>query len=260
MSTTTSIQPVGSPVTETLATREVRVYSQSMIFYWWPIWVVGYLLAALTYFGGYKCDVVAANGETVIHGAYFYPNGSIGVIFVFTMVLVFVMTHYAVRGVASLTVIIAAIAVTLFLAYMNWWDAILEYVWGLRIYVNLSFYLILSTGVFLLWLIAVFIVSRLDYYVFRPGQLVHVSVFGGAEEAFDTRGLTMMKLRGDLFRHWILGLGSGDLNVAATGARKAEFTVHNVLFIDSKLARIQHLIAMKPGDQPEKVFTAGEPG
>jgi hypothetical protein len=66
-------------------------------------------------------------------------------------------------------------------------------------------------------------------------------------------------MRDDLFRHWVLGLGSGDFNVAATGARKAEFTIHNVLFMESKLTRIQALTAMKPDDTPGQVFTAGQP-
>ena len=85
-------------------------------------------------------------------------------------------------------------------------------------------------------------------------------LLGGGEESYDSRGMSVMKLRDDMFRHWILGLGSGDMNLAATGARKAEFTIHNVLFIDSKLNRIQTLIAMKPDDTPDRVFTAGEPG
>src|SRR5262249_38837345 len=159
-----SAQPIGSSTAHALATREVRIYSQSMLFYWWPIWAVGYVLAAFTYFAGNKVDFVLANGEQQPIGAYFHPSGNVRVIFLFTLLLVIVMTHFAVRGVASLTVIVTAIAITLFLAYMGWWDALLEWVWGLRAFMNLSFYLILSTGLFVVWLSAVFIQSRLDYY------------------------------------------------------------------------------------------------
>ena len=47
--------------------------------------------------------------------------------------------------------------------------------------------------------------------------------------------------------------------MATTGARKAEFVIHNVLFVGTKLQQIQTLVAMKPDDTPDKVFTAGEP-
>jgi len=253
MSTGVSTQPVGSPVSQTLASREVRIYSQSMLFYYWPVWAVGYLMALTTYLGGTLIN------EGTNHPMWVHPNGNLGVIYVFTLLLVILMTHYAVRGVASLTVVVAAIAMTLFLAYMDWWKYVLSWLGEVHIYMNLSFYLFFSTAMFLVWAFATFVLIRLDYYVFRPGQLVHVQLFGGGEESYDTRGMSLMKMRDDLFRHWVLGLGSGDVNVAATGARKAEFTIHNVLFMESKLTRIQTLIAMKPDDKPGQVFTAGEP-
>jgi hypothetical protein len=252
MSTAVSSQHVGSPVSETLAFREVRIYSHSMLFYWWPVWVVGYVLALVTRLWG---EPIEGHGWDYVH-----HNGALGVVFTFTLLLVIMMTHFSVRGVASLSVVLTAIAGTLFLAYMDWWNVVLGWLGGLQIYMNLSFYLFFSTAMFLIWFVAVFILVRFDYYVFRPGQLVHVEVFGGGEQSFDTRGMSIMKMRDDLFRHWVLGLGSGDINVAATGARKAEFTIHNVLFMESKLNRIQTLIAMKPDDAPDKVFTAGEPG
>jgi len=257
MSTAVSTQPVGSSITQTLAAREVRVFSHSMLFYWWPVWAVGYLLAALTYFGGHEATMLI-NGEEYSLGL-FHPSGSLGVIFAFTLMLVILMTHFAVRGVASLTVIVGAIAVTLFFAYVGWWDTILRAIGNLSFVMNLGFYLFFSTAMFLVWALAVFVFSRLDYYVFRPGQLVHVTLFGGGEETFDTRGMSVMKMRDDLFRHWVLGLGSGDLHVATTGARKADFVVHNVLFVGTKLEQIQSLVAMRPDDTPDKVFTAGQP-
>jgi len=256
MSSAISTQPVGSPLTQVLAEREVRVYSHSMVFYWWPIWAVSYLLALVTRLAGEQVTFNFGGHETTV---WFHPSGSLGVIFTFTLMLVLVMTHFAVRGVASLTVIITAIAVTLFIAYMGWWNTILEALGNLAIYVNLSFYLFVGTATFLIWFLEAFVIVRFDYYLFRPGQLVHVTVFGGGEESFDTRGMSVLKMRDDLFRHWILGMGSGDLHVATTGARKAEFVVHNVLFVGHKLRQIEALVAMKPDDKPDKVFTAGEP-
>jgi len=31
---------------------ELRIFSRSTIFFWWPVWVTGYILAAITYLGG----------------------------------------------------------------------------------------------------------------------------------------------------------------------------------------------------------------
>ncbi len=31
---------------------EVKIYSHSTIFYWWPVWVVGFVMAAITYSEG----------------------------------------------------------------------------------------------------------------------------------------------------------------------------------------------------------------
>jgi len=266
MSTAVSTQPVGSPLTQALAAREVRVYSHSMIFYWWPVWAVGYLLALVTQVWGQPVTFAYTvldpiTGQEMAQQATvrIHPSGSLGVIFAFTLLGVLVMTHFAVRGVASLTVIIGAIAVTLFIAYMGWWNYILETIAGLRLFMNLSFYLFMSTGVFLVWAWSTFVMVRFDYYVFRPGQLVHVQVFGGGEESYDTRGMSVVKMRDDIFRHWVLGLGSGDMHVATTGARAADFVVHNVLFVGHKLQQIQALVAMKPDDTTDKVFTAGEP-
>jgi len=56
------------------------------------------------------------------------------------------------------------------------------------------------------------------YMVFTPGQLRVRQEIGGGEAAYDTAGMVIQKQRNDLFRHWILGLGSGDLVVNTSGA------------------------------------------
>lgn len=59
------------------------------------------------------------------------------------------------------------------------------------------------------------------------------------------------KRRDDLFRHWLLGLGSGDLQVRTSGATHEQIDVRNVLFISSKVAVIQKFIAEVPeGEGP----------
>ena len=49
--------------------------------------------------------------------------------------------------------------------------------------------------------------------------------------------MVVHKRRDDLFRHWILGFGSGDLIVRTGGANPQAFELPNVLFVGPKLRR-----------------------
>src|SRR6516164_10907584 len=45
--------------------REVRIVSHSMLFYWWPVWAVGLLMAGLTFLDGHRLAIVPAGTEVV---------------------------------------------------------------------------------------------------------------------------------------------------------------------------------------------------
>ncbi|HET6575941.1 MAG TPA: hypothetical protein VFG68_20235 [Fimbriiglobus sp.] len=62
--------------------------------------------------------------------------------------------------------------------------------------------------------------------------------------------MVFTKRQNDLFRHWILGLGSGDLEMQTMGGRGVVVTVSYVLFLNWKVSEIQSLIATKP-DVPQ---------
>ena len=53
---------------------------------------------------------------------------------------------------------------------------------------------------------------------------------------------TVAKRRSDLFRHWLIGFGSGDLLVRTAGAHGQQFEMRNVLFVESKLQLIQDML------------------
>jgi hypothetical protein len=251
MSTVVTPQPVSDVAPAAVTPRELRIYSHSYLYYWWPVWAVGFVCALLTYL---QHDYYTFGERTVM----IHPSHNLGVLYTFTILLVILLTNAAVRGLASVAVIITAIAVVLFLAYMEWWDALLRALGSLAIYMNLGFFVFFSSAVFLMWAAAVFFFDRLEYWSFTPGQLIHHSWLGEGEQTFDTRGMSVTKERSDMFRHWILGLGSGDMHIAATGATKGDFTIKNVLFVGSKLREIERLVSLKPTDT-EPVFKAGEP-
>src|SRR6516162_2068458 len=64
------------------ARREVVVISHSTLFYWWPVWVIGFVLAIITWFTGDRVALVpeksdvfqAAKGE-IKEGNLVTPDG-----------------------------------------------------------------------------------------------------------------------------------------------------------------------------------------
>src|SRR2546427_8335600 len=45
------------------AQEEVRIYSHSSLFYWWPVWAAGFIMGLLTAFEGGKMVVVPDKTE-----------------------------------------------------------------------------------------------------------------------------------------------------------------------------------------------------
>jgi hypothetical protein len=161
---------------------------------------------------------------------------------------VILITNIHLRGLASVIAVLSMMFIAVLFAYLGWWDHILSWLPNLSVHMNLGFYIFFSTLVFLVWAFTVFIYDRLSYFTIRPGQIVQEFVIGGAEKSYDTHGMVFEKVREDLFRHWILGLGSGDLHIGTTGARKEELHIPNVLFVDWKVDRIQKMIATRPNE------------
>jgi hypothetical protein len=47
--------------------REITLISHSMLFYWWPIWIIGYVMALMTYFEGHHLAIVPTGSKLAIH-------------------------------------------------------------------------------------------------------------------------------------------------------------------------------------------------
>jgi hypothetical protein len=238
-------QEVTAPVTHHVhhnQPQEVIVISHSNFFYWWPVWVVGYIMAAVTYWWGIRMEIPAGSGNFEM----IYAGKNPGVIFTLTFFLVILITNVTVRGLSSVVILLVIAFGILLAAYMGWWDSLLYSFSLLSIHMNLGFYVTFSTLLFIVWVISTFIYDHLNYWRVTPGQVTHEYMIGAASKAFDTRGMVFEKHRNDLFRHWILGFGSGDINISTTGAQKTSIAIPNVLFVDAKVLDIQRLIAMKP--------------
>ena len=257
--------------------REVRIVSHSMLFYWWPVWAVGLLMAGVTYLGDYRMGIVPDGTEPAdnVHvseygtrSALVLPAGKElpvdkatgkpiqptlrvalrsgpGVIFVVTLLMVIFITNVPIRGLASVVALLAIMLVVVLLALFDVWESILDMLAHSRIHMNAFGYLAIAVPLFILWLVFILFVDRQVYMVFTPGQLrVHQNI-GGGETAYDTIGMVVMKRRSDLFRHWILGIGSGDIVVKTAGAAGQEIQMPNVLFVGNKVQILQNMLQQR---------------
>jgi hypothetical protein len=219
--------------------QELLIYSHSNFFYWWPVWVTGYVMAIITWLHAQPVQL----GDTTV---LIDTNKNLGVVFTLLFFMVVLITTITMRGLVSVVALLSFAFGVLFLAYMGWWGTVLSWMGEVRIFMNMGFYVFFSTMVFLVWVLSVFVYDRMTYWKVRPGQITHERVIGGAERSYDTRGMVFEKHREDLFRHWIIGMGSGDIQISTTGARKETVYVPNVLFVDSKIDAVQRMISVQP--------------
>jgi hypothetical protein len=240
MATTVAPQRTVRPV----ADPQVIVYGHSSLLYWWPVWVAGYIMAGLTWLHPIE---VQFNGMKVLFNA----QANVGIIFSLIVLFTVLITTTHMRGLASLLVIVCAAFVGLFFAYLDWWPSILHWFGQQAVYMDRGFYLFFSTGLLLVWAAVVLIFDHLSFWRIRPGQVTHEYVLGAMESSYDTDSIVFSKQQSDLFRNWILGLGSGDLQMQTMGGRGIVANVSNVMFLNSRMARIQALIATKP-DVPQQ--------
>jgi hypothetical protein len=281
-------QPQPTPAA-TSANRQLTIVSHCTLFYWWPVWAVGFLLGILSLTSGWRMAVVPSdthvqrNVEVPIiakdgsekpekrevlilpkdtHVSTVDPSDpnsaprdpwlhiskgkGFGVLFATVLLLVIVITNVPLRGMWSFMVIFLVIALSIIFALAGWWETILRHLSYLDIHINAGGYFFISTILFIIWLFTLLIFDKQIYMVFTPGQFKVCTEVGGGEQVYSTVGLTLERQRSDLFRHWILGLGSGDLIVKTTGAQAHHFEMPNVLFIGRKAQQIEDMVRKIP--------------
>ncbi len=283
MSTTPAVQPqMAVRVPE--GPREIKIVSHSNLFYWWPVWAAGFMMAIITAFSGHVMAVVptgtiagqAVSGDAKIDSEgkkqdlegravlisppnpkgttydfttpklHMAPSKNLGVFYAFILLLVITITNIPLRGLWSVMVIICIVFLIIILALLKVWNDVLTYFSFLDIRINMGGYLLISSVLLVIWAIVVFLFDRQLYMIFSPGQLRVRLEIGEGETAYDTTGMTIQKQRSDLFRHWILGLGSGDLIVRTTGAQVHHFDLPNVLFLGRKVRDIEDMLRSRP--------------
>jgi hypothetical protein len=259
-----------SPAAVTSSPSEVKVVSHTGLFYWWPVWFAGLILSLLTAMSNGRMAIVPKGtqikslGENVVEltlpqgsaaldqarqatasGQDPFPirmsgNRDYGMVFVTVLLLVVFGTNIPLRGLSSLAAMLAVFVLAMLLAYFDMWGWIFERLGGLHVEISLAGYLVPSCVLLVLWLVTVFGFDQMRYVRFTPGQFVLHRQIGDAAEVHDAKGVAFERHRNDLFRHWILGLGAGDLVLTLPQGR--EIVLPNVAFVGRKVPQIADLM------------------
>ena len=224
---------------------QVFVYGHSALFYWWPLWVAGYVMALLTWWH-HDQAVIGPKRE------WFYPNQNLGVIFALLLFVLTVVTSTRIKGMKAALIIAAGAFFTLLFVHLNWWEPILGWLGQQSISLSFGFYLFYSTLLCLAWFFSVFVIDHLSFWRFRPGQITHEYLGGIVENSHDTDNMTFtLNRQDDFFRRWFIGFGSGDLHMQTMGGQGLKLGVENVMFVGARMFEIQRLIATNP-DVPQE--------
>src|SRR5262249_650850 len=155
---------------------------------WWPVWFVGFLMAAWTYVDGHLMAVVPkgtvaesartvgghddardvlvapagkrlpvdrATGEALQPRLRMAASQSPGMIFVTVLCLVIVITNIQLRGLWSVLAILLIVAAAVLLAFLGLWDPLLKFVGVVDVHINALGYFSISMFLLAIWVVIV---------------------------------------------------------------------------------------------------------
>lgn len=246
---------------------KIIVYSHSTLFYWWPVWFAGFIMALVSYISDQRLAIVPA-GTVAKRDSMVAPEGqtmpvdkasqeliqphlriasdkNLGVLFCTILLLVIFSTNVPLRGLWSVIVILVILLLSVLFALVRIgdrtiWDIATSYLTLLDIRMNMGGYLFVSMVLFVIWCIVVFFFDKQVYGEFTPGGFTVVQDIGSGVKAYPTFAMAVTKQRSDLFRHLILGFGSGDLIIQPHDAPAIELP--NVLFAGRKDKEINAML------------------
>jgi hypothetical protein len=275
--------------------REIRIVQHSPILYWWPVWAFGFLMALITFMKdarmvivphGSKMDLAQTTSDKLVidlpkdwptpsidearanQGAFRIHTADtpyLGTFFVGLLLGIIIITNVPLRGLWSVLVIMLMVISIIFVTLLGGWGGIFWFFGDfLHIHINAGGYVFISTVLFAVWVLVIFIFDPQVYMIFTPRELKVRQQVGGTELTHDITGMriptegdltydptmpVVAKFRDDLFRHWLLGLGTGDLLVRTSGINPQEYHFHNVAWVGSKLAKIEEMLREQTGEQ-----------
>lgn len=235
------------------------------IFYWWPIWLLAFVLAGLGTWRGHHL-VVAPPGATIETDA----SGTVAVtpppatedaprptvkvvggvprtgsvIFLVTLVLVVFLTAVQLGKVGEVILMtllgLGVVGLLLATIYRPDFFESLEVLRELPVYLSVGTYLFLGCTLFPLWVLSVLVFPH-DTLTFTGTHLVLQKDFGEIVQPY-TPGAVRVSVSSGGMKEYILGMGSGTVVVTLTGPEPKTFEFHGVLFVGAKMAQVQRLI------------------
>jgi len=170
-------------------------------------------------------------------------KSGLGIAFVIGLILTIVITNVPLRGLWSFLVIVMMVLLALLIVLFEIQEKIFDAFRELHIHINMAGYLFICVSVFIVWAMATFIFDRRSYIIFTPGQIRVCEHIGASVQAYGTVGVNMEKQRDDLFRHYILGFGSGDLIVRIpSGGEQKEIRLPNILGVGWRLKQVEDML------------------
>ena len=267
---------------------EIKLISHSLLFYWWPVPVLAFFLAFVTFVENSRLAVVPAGtkivalddaGPTNTITMQFpdsYKRGTFvdavnltkynaeqnlkdepvfkarisgkswpGGLFITCLILTILVTNVPLRGLWSFLVIVMVIMFALIFALLDLWDKIFSLLGDLHIHINMAGYVTIGVITLVIWAMATFVFDRRTFVVFTPGQVKLCEHIGDSVQIYNADTVQLQKQRDDLFRHYIYGLGSGDLIIRIGGPDRREIRMSNIAFLGLRLAKVEDLLRVR---------------
>ena len=172
----------------------------------------GFVCAAATYLWGIGIKELAVGTGSADKGILFHPSPWLGLSFIGLMLFVVVFTNVRARGVYSIVLLLLTGVAIWGVQKIPGIQTAYGWVNLLRVHLNLAFYLTFSVLLMTIWFFVIFLVDRFTWWRFSPGQVIEEHRVGQATgHAFNTEGMIIQRLPDDLFRHRVLGFGTGRL-------------------------------------------------
>src|SRR5579871_3212199 len=186
------------------APRLIKLFGHSTLFYWWPVWLLGFVLCLVSLFDNTR-SVQVPGGTTIQRNeseqtytladkehpeqlrSYLgrYTEGPdqrnpprishrawMGASFLILLLVVIFITNVPLRGLWSMFVIACILIAALIAALVpGLWDDIFTAIGGLHIFIGMAGYLFFSVALFLMWCISMFFFDHQTYIIFETGQM-----------------------------------------------------------------------------------------
>jgi hypothetical protein len=243
MATATTGQAGQQPIASRAPLKAIRIYEHSDMVYWWAIWFAALVCMFLTYFFGERILI----GDKAV---YVHSSPWVGIGFLVIQFATLIFTHLRARGIYAVIMVLALALVGLIVHLIIGWAFVWDLVSLVRVHMNLAYYVVVFFVSFVLWVYIALIHPNFTYGVVRPGEIGWHSPLTGRVESYRPLNFQVVRRSDDIVVHGILGLkflglGTGDIEVRfdTPGGGSQHHTFHNVWRPDSKVSRMEALIA-----------------